>query len=368
MAGPIRVGVIGAHVGGENAAGSWGARAHIPALHTLPGFTPFGVANQSLASAEAAAKAFGVTRAYANPAALIADPEIDLVSVCVRVPYHFDLVMAAIGAGKQVYCEWPLGRDTEEAVAMAAAARASGKQHFIGLQGRQSPAIAFVRDLIRAGEIGEVRAVSFEHSVPWPANTSAGSAYLQLRETGANYFTIPGGHSIDVVTHLLGDFTNLAAFTHISQPNITITDGASPIQRTAPDQIALIGTLEGGVTATLRFQGGSRHGGGIRIEINGEKGDLRIAPPSPSANMIQIAELAVHRTTARSEWEELPIPDHYYDVPETLRSGPPLNVALGYRAVERAMAGEAGACPDFADAVKLHRLLDRIDQDAATRR
>ena len=51
--------------------------------------------------------------------ALITASDIDIVSVCVRVPYHRDLVLAALAADKHVYCEWPLGRDRGQAAEMA---------------------------------------------------------------------------------------------------------------------------------------------------------------------------------------------------------------------------------------------------------
>ena len=118
MTGPLRVGVIGA-----NPNRSWAKDSHIPALRSLENVQLAAVATTSRASADAAAAAFGVRAAYDDPLALITASDIDIVSVCVRVPYHRDLVLAALAADKHVYCEWPLGRDCGEAAEMAAAAR-----------------------------------------------------------------------------------------------------------------------------------------------------------------------------------------------------------------------------------------------------
>ena len=106
MTRPLRVGVIGA-----NPNRSWAKDSHIPALRSLENVQLAAVATTSRASAEAAAVAFGVRAAYDDPLALITASGIDIVSVCVRVPYHRDLVLAALAADKHVYCEWPLGRD-----------------------------------------------------------------------------------------------------------------------------------------------------------------------------------------------------------------------------------------------------------------
>src|SRR5205814_195603 len=72
------------------------------------------------------------------------------------VPHHRELVSAALAAGKAVYCEWPLGRDLDDARAMAALAAEQGVRTVVGLQARQAPAIELVRQLLGDGYVGEV--------------------------------------------------------------------------------------------------------------------------------------------------------------------------------------------------------------------
>ena len=57
---------------------------------------------------------------------LVSSTEIDLVVVTVKVPYHFELVSAALNAGKHVFCEWPLGNGVEEARKLAELASQKG--------------------------------------------------------------------------------------------------------------------------------------------------------------------------------------------------------------------------------------------------
>jgi len=97
MTGPLRVGIIGA-----NPNRSWAKDSHIPALRSLEDVQLAAVATTSRASADAAAEAFGVGAAYDDPLALISASDIDLVSVCVRVPYHRDLVLASLAAEKHI--------------------------------------------------------------------------------------------------------------------------------------------------------------------------------------------------------------------------------------------------------------------------
>ena len=149
MTRPLRVGVIGA-----NPNRGWAKDSHIPALRSLENVQLAAVATTSRASAEAAAAAFGVRAAYDDPLALITASDIDIVSVCVRVPYHRDLVLAALAADKHVYCEWPLGRDRGEAAEMAAAAGTRAVHAAIGLQAHMNSAARRAAELIAAGAIG----------------------------------------------------------------------------------------------------------------------------------------------------------------------------------------------------------------------
>src|SRR3954453_20827449 len=134
MTRPFRVGVIGA-----NPDRGWAKDSHIPALRSLENVQLAAVATTSRASADAAAAVFGVRAAYDDPRAMVTTPDIDIVSVCVRVPYHRDLVLAALAANKHVYCEWPLGRDGGEAAEMAAAAGMRPVHVAIGLQAHINP-------------------------------------------------------------------------------------------------------------------------------------------------------------------------------------------------------------------------------------
>ncbi|OYV58988.1 MAG: hypothetical protein B7X01_03330 [Acidiphilium sp. 21-62-4] len=107
----FKVGIVGL-----TPARGWALRAHIPALRALSEtFEIVGVANTSRASAEEAAAATGLPRAFASVGELIASPEIDIVSITVKVPHHSVIAKAAISAGKHIYCEWPLGNGLAEA-------------------------------------------------------------------------------------------------------------------------------------------------------------------------------------------------------------------------------------------------------------
>ncbi|MGA8400455.1 MAG: Gfo/Idh/MocA family oxidoreductase [Stellaceae bacterium] len=116
----LRVGIVGA-----SASRGFASIAHIPALQALPQFEIVAVCTTRQATAEAAARRYGARLAFADPAQMAAHPDVDLVTVSVKVPDHYAPVMAAIDAGKHVYCEWPLDRNTDEAARMLDAGRAA---------------------------------------------------------------------------------------------------------------------------------------------------------------------------------------------------------------------------------------------------
>src|SRR5260370_9940487 len=147
----LGVGIIGVSPGR-----GWATTAHIPALRALPNYEIRALSAHSAESACAAGEVLGVSAAFSHHQQLVTQPDIDVVPVTVKSPHHRELVSAALAAGKAVYCEWPLGRDLDDARALAALAAHQGVRIVGGLQARQAPAIEFVQELLRDGYVGEV--------------------------------------------------------------------------------------------------------------------------------------------------------------------------------------------------------------------
>ena len=126
----IRVGIIGANV-----RYGWGSTAHIPALRALPEFEITAVCTSRHETADETAKHFGIPHAFADPCKMVQHPDVDLVSICVRVPFHHQLGMAALNAGKHLYCEWPLAATTEQAQQMRDLAVRKGVRHMVTAAG-----------------------------------------------------------------------------------------------------------------------------------------------------------------------------------------------------------------------------------------
>src|SRR5438105_15488637 len=138
---------LGVGIIGVSPDRGWAATAHIPALRAQPKYEIRALSAQSAESARTLGEVFGVSSVFSDHEQVVTQPDIDLVAVTVKVPHHRELVSAALAAGKTVYCEWPLGRDLDDARAMAALGAEQGVRTVVGLQARQAPAIEFVQQL-----------------------------------------------------------------------------------------------------------------------------------------------------------------------------------------------------------------------------
>jgi predicted dehydrogenase len=348
MTGPLRVGVIGA-----NANRSWAKDSHIPALRSLENVQLAAVATTSRASADAAAAAFGVRAAYDDPRALITASDIDIVSVCVRVPYHRDVVLAALAADKHVYCEWPLGRDRGEATEMAVAARARPVHVAIGLQAHMNPAARRAAELIAAGAIGRpLTARIFSSTTGFAARLPATHAYLNKLESGANLITILGGHTLELAILLLGGIDSLDALTTVQHPTVTLTDTGDLIQRTAPDHLLVQARMISGCALAVEVAGDRAPGTPFTFEVVGTEGRILLTGGHP--NGFQAGRLTLHLNGERQHLDEPPdaLPDAA------------VNVAAMYSALAQDMYSGQHTTPDFDHAVRLTHLIDDVLQSA----
>src|SRR5437667_626491 len=274
---------LGVGIIGVSPVRGWAATAHIPALRALPNYEIRALSGHSAESAREAGEVFGVSAVFSDHKQLVSQPDIDVVAVTVKVPHHRELVSAALAAGKAVYCEWPLGRDLDDARAMAELAAKQGVRTVVGLQARQAPAIEFVQELLSEGYVGEVLSTTMLGlSVPGDV-VGQPNAYMLDKTNGANVLTIAVGHSLDILNYVLGEFTDLSAVSDLRRPLITIEETGEQIVKTAPDHIAVIGTLTSGAAASVHVREAVAGGTGFRWEINGTDGTLQLtaaaAPP-----------------------------------------------------------------------------------------
>jgi predicted dehydrogenase len=315
-------------------------------------------------SADAAGALFGVPVTFDNHQELVNSPAVDVVAVTVKVPYHLELASAALAAGKSVYCEWPLGNGLNEAETLAALAKQQSVLAVAGLQARSAPSVAYVRDLIEQGYVGEVLSTTLIGSgMGWGPTVEPYNAYLNDKKSGATMLSIALGHAADALCYCLGEVRELSATMTVRRKTFTIagTDESKPMN--AEDQVAVTGLLEGGAAFSIHYRGGFSRGTNLLWEINGTEGDLQLTATGGQA---QIWELDVRGGTgAQSSLEPLPVPEQYRWAPP---QGPGSNVAQAYARFARDYREGTHFCPTFEDAVTRHRMLDAIETAAETGR
>jgi len=358
----IRVGIVGLQPGR-----SWAARAHIPALRALSEtFEIVGVANTHKASAEAAARETGLSRAFAGVAELVAAPEVDIVTVAVKVPPHFEIVKAAIEAGKHVYCEWPLGKSLAEAEEMTALARARGVLAVVGTQAPFAPEIAYLRRLIADGFVGKVLSTTLvgrggaalgDGTIP----DKKAYGYLLDRANGATMLTIPVGHTLAALRSVFGDIAEVSAVLATRRPTVLAVDSGEVLPVTAPDQVLVSGAFASGVPLSIHYRGGpSRDGQGLFWEIHGTEGDIRVSGSSGHAQMVRLSLSGAHGD--EKTFRPLEVPTSYSSGwPGDTEPG---NVARVYAAMARDLREGMRTAPRFEDAVAVHRIIAAIERSA----
>src|SRR5690606_12907487 len=111
------------------------------------------LAEVSAGLAASRAEEFGFEKSTGDWRALIADPEVEVVSITTPNAFHAEMAVAALEAGKHVWCEKPMAVALADAERMAAAATASGRVAALGHNYIQNPVIRHIGELIAKGEI-----------------------------------------------------------------------------------------------------------------------------------------------------------------------------------------------------------------------
>jgi predicted dehydrogenase len=354
----IRVGFIGL-----NPDSHWASTAHIPALVSLSDeFEVVGVANSTFESAQRTAKAMNLRHAFATPQELVNSEEIDLVVVTVKVPYHYELITAALNAGKHVHSEWPLANGQEEARKLTELAREKGVLATCSTQMRAAVEVKYLRELIADGFVGQVLSTTLVADAGgWGAETVADLAYLNDKTTGATMLTIPFGHTLAGVRDVLGEFADISGRMILRRDKVTVTDTGETINATSEDQIMVSGMLESGAAFSAHYRGGMSRGTNFLWEINGTEGDIQVKAGFGHGQMAQLSLFGARGV--ESEMQPMEVPAKLYDgLPEEVI---PRNVRGIYAFVAEDIRNNTRKAPSFEDALKLHELLDAIERSSA---
>jgi predicted dehydrogenase len=322
-------------------------------------------------TAEKAARAFGFARATGDWRELIADPAVQLVAVTTPNQFHKPMSLAAIAAGKHVYCEKPLAGTTADAVAMAEAAERAGVQTFVGFNYLKNPMIAFAREVIEGGEIGEVVSFRGIHAEDYMADPAQPWTWRMDPAGGHGAVADIGSHILSIARYLCGEIvevTGQIATVHKQRPVAAGATETRPVL--VDDQARALLRFASGATGSLEaswIATGQKMT--IAFEITGTKGTLVF-------DQERMNEIKLYTTGQ----------PHGRDGFTTILSGPahPHYAAfcpapahhLGFndlktievRSILAALAGGPKFMPDFREAARIQATVDAIVTSAKERR
>jgi predicted dehydrogenase len=347
---PIGTLVVGADPSGRG----FGARAHLPAVLGLPDLRLAAVCTSRPETARAAAERWGAARWYADYREAVADDDVELVTVSVRVRLHRQVVLAALEAGKAVYCEWPLGLSSEDAEPMARLARERSLPCMVGTQGRFSPAARLAREILRRGDIGAP--LSYQASQLLPKFDVHSSRWWYAHEdeaSGALY--VATAHVLDTVQALLGPVEGVCGARDTLSPRGRYADTGEEFRWEASDTVALV-ARHGAVLGSALVANTATPSAGFTLRILGEEGQLLLTAP----DYISFGAPTLRVACGGGAFEEQTPP---LDLRRgtTLDDGDPgLNVALALAALADVVREGGSVEPSFDEALRMHRLVEAV--------
>ena len=356
----VRIGVVGA-----SASYGWGMRAHLPALLGLPEYELVAVATNHRETAEASRDQYGAAKAYWDYRDLAADPDVEVVDVCVRAPAHYEVAMAALRAGRHVFCEWPLGANTGQAEEMAALAAQQGVRCMVGLQARYAPSFQHLRDLVADGYVG--RPISANVTMFLPGLTRPrreGFTWSADRSQGAHALSIATGHALDVFLWCVGELQEVGAMVETQVPRWQVADSGGAVDVTSPDNVLFTGRLVNGALVSGHVAAVPWHGAAFRMEVYGDEGTLIAS----SDQMVEMVDPILRGGKADDPGlQVIPPPAELNWTPPEVPAGVAVNMAQMFRRFAQALRGaDIDAHPDFTEALRRHRTLDAIARSSET--
>jgi predicted dehydrogenase len=247
-------------------------KAHSNAFRTLPymAWPPpmvprlVAIAGRNEAAVKGAAQRYGYERWTTDWRDIVSDPAIGLFDNGGPNSLHAEPTIAAAEAGKHVLCEKPLGRDAAESYEIWQRVAATGVKHLCAFNYRFVPAVRLARELIQAGELGEIRHFRGRYLQDWGDDPTLDTWRFHADEAGSGALGDLGTHVIDLARFLAGEITGVSALVRTFIPGRQVDDA---IEAAVAFENGAVGTIE-----ATRLALGRRNA--FQWEINGSKGSL----------------------------------------------------------------------------------------------
>lgn len=338
----VRVGVIGT---------GFATKVQVPAFQRCAGVEVVALASGREERARQEAERFDLAVAYGDYRKMLAEQDLDLVSI-VTPPYlHHEMTMAALEAGHNVLCEKPFAKNLDQGREMLAAAEQAGVIHAVDHEFRYLPARLRMKELVDDGYLGEVRTVRISSlsdmlldvdGRPW--------SWWSDLDCAGGILGAQGSHLIDSLIWYFGDIAAVAAQLDTFIRRRPMPDGSEWRDVTSDDQVAALFRLANGAQVNFLVSGVTRPQG-VRFEAYGSDGALIIDEPS------------LFGARRGGELEPIELPP-----PPPLQAGDDGRISPFLAFLDRflpRLRGEAGPdVPNFRDGLRVQAVMDAIHLSA----
>ena len=277
MADEIGIGMLGYAFMGKAHSNAF---RKVPYVAWPPPLVPrlVAIAGRNEEAVAEAAQRYGWERWTSDWRDIVADPAIGLFDNGGPNSLHAEPTIAAAEEGKHVLCEKPLGRDADESYEIWQRVAATGVKHLCGFNYRFVPAVRLARELIEAGELGELRHFRGRYLQDWGDDPTLDTWRFQPDEAGSGALGDLGTHVVDLARFLVGEISAVSGLTRTFLPGRQVDDA---LEAAVEFEQGAVGTIE-----ATRLALGRRNA--FQWEINGSKGSLAF-------DMERLNELQVFR-------------------------------------------------------------------------
>lgn len=200
----------------------WMGKVHSRAYANLPVFYPeLGIRPRLVMAADTApdraqyaVDVLGFERGTTDYHDVLADPEIEVVSICAPNFLHAQIARDVAEAGKAFWLEKPAGRSADETQTIADAAEKAGVVSAVGFNYRNTPAIEYARQLVAEGKLGRITNVRGAFFADYSADPRGALSWRFRRElAGSGVLGDLMGHLIDLTHYVVGPISEVTAAT-----------------------------------------------------------------------------------------------------------------------------------------------------------
>lgn len=350
-------------------------RAHSIALHSVA--ATFGaeyqvecalIADTSSERASAAASALGFARSTDDWRELITDPSIDVVDICAPNHLHAEMALAALAAGKHVYCEKPLAIDVKEAAVVVDAAKRAKVCNAVGFNYICNPIVQTARALIASGELGQIVSFDGHYLEDYMGDPRGPFTWrCERRLAGAGALADLGSHLINLAHVLLGPITRLSGIVRtVHEQRVEL--GTGTIRKVENEDIAhALIEFASGVPGSMQISRvATGYKCGLIARVLGTRGSLVFDQERMNELRLYRADDPAGRRGFRTILAGPEHPDYAAFCPA---AGHGLGIndlkVIELRNLLRAIRARTDASPDFSEGLRVQKVMSAIELAAA---